>query len=88
MSDAAAIDTGNPVYLDSRTDDETGVVIRSVITLSGTLSASTAANIESADSSPGTPVLGGDTAANYGKFLLNGKTGRINAAGEIKEPEL
>jgi hypothetical protein len=84
MSAAAAVDTGNTVYLEDRPYDEPPV--RSVITLSGTLSASIAANIEDAGSSPGTRVLGGDIADNYGKFLLNGAAGRIDAAGQIKEP--
>ncbi|MDR2746869.1 MAG: hypothetical protein LBB77_05415, partial [Treponema sp.] len=73
----AAVAVDNPVHLSS------GMVI----TLSGPLSADPAANITLVDpavSGPGTQVLGGDTAANYSKFLLNGERDRIDSAGLLQ----
>jgi hypothetical protein len=75
MSGSAAVHTNNPVRLDSGR----------VITLSGSLSANPAANIET--SSTGILVLGDDPGTpdnditdgdNYKKFWLNGQS---NAAG-------
>jgi hypothetical protein len=60
MSGDAAVDTGNPVYLDSFTDWDTGIITRSVITLSGALTANPAANIEY-PTDAGTQVLGDDS---------------------------
>jgi hypothetical protein len=77
MTLGAAVHTGNPVYLASG----------KIITLSGTLTANPAANIETTGSS-GTPVLGDDSVTggnditeddNYRKFWLNGAS---DAAGD------
>jgi hypothetical protein len=78
MSGSAAVDTGNPVRLESGT----------VITLSGALTANPAANIVPAATSPGTPVLGGDITIddNYKKFQLNGVSNKIGSSGEILPP--
>ncbi|MDR1900829.1 MAG: cadherin-like beta sandwich domain-containing protein [Treponema sp.] len=79
MSGAAAVDTGNKVGLNSGR----------VITLSGSLSANPAANIETAGGI-GTPLLGGDIPSgvpqNYTRFLVNGLTGGIDSDGKYSGP--
>jgi hypothetical protein len=79
MSDDAAVNTNNQVYLNN-----------TVITLSGTLTKNPAANIVPSNSSPGTQALSGDITAgdNYKKFWLNGVSNengdKIDSDGTIK----
>jgi hypothetical protein len=73
MRGAAEVHTGNKVYLSPG----------KVITLTGSLSADPAANIETT-ASIGTAVLGGVISGqDYQRFLVNGEPGKIDSAGKL-----